>query len=178
MAEKKKNEIQNVAEQVVKKRRERPDRQLQVDDGDNSKIMNHNMELFLLPDVDLKNPEEVQNRVVDYFKICAKNDMKPSVAGLSLAFNVSRTTLWNWVNQKNNAVADINPLKRAYNLLAAEMEDMMQNGKINPVAGIFLMKNNHGYADKTEVVVEPKNPLGEITERAALEQRYIEDATE
>lgn len=178
MAEKKKNELQNVAEQVVKKKRERKDQQLQVEDGDNAKIMNHNMELFLLPDVDIKNEEQVNNRIIDYFKICAKNDMKPSVAGLALAFNVSRSTLWNWVTQKNKAFPYVDTLKKAYNLLAAEMEDMMQNGKINPVAGIFLMKNNHGYADKTEVVVEPRNPLGDLTEQAALEQRYIEDATE
>ena len=31
----------------------------------------------------------------------------------------------------------------------------MQNGKINPVSGIFLGKNNFGYQDKTEYVVTP-----------------------
>jgi hypothetical protein len=29
----------------------------------------------------------------------------------------------------------------------------MQSGKINPVAGIFLGKNNHGMQDKVEHVV-------------------------
>ena len=37
----------------------------------------------------------------------------------------------------------------------------MQNGKINPVAGIFLMKNNMNYTDQQEVVLKPDNPLGE-----------------
>lgn len=52
------------------------------------------------------------------------------------------------------------------------IEEYMQNGKINPVSGIFLMKNNFGYADKTEVVVTPNNPLGEAGDRAEIEARY------
>ena len=54
----------------------------------------------------------------------------------------------------------------------------MMNGKVNPVSGIFLMKNHFGYADKQEVVVSPKNGLGEIENQKQLEQRYIEDIVE
>ena len=32
----------------------------------------------------------------------------------------------------------------------------MSSGKINPVTGIFLAKNNFGYQDKQEYVLEPK----------------------
>ena len=32
------------------------------------------------------------------------------------------------------------------------MEDYLLNGQINPVAGIFLMKNNFNYKDQTEVL--------------------------
>ena len=178
MAEKKKNEMQNVAEQVVKKR-ERKDKQLQVQEGDNTHYLNHNMKLFMLPELDTLTEENVQGRIVEYFNICAEDDMKPSVSGLALAFNITRQQLWNWVNGKvDKAAPYVDILKKAYKLLEAEMNDYMQNGKINPVAGIFLMKNHYGYADKTEVVVEPRNPLGDLTEQAALEQRYIEDATE
>ena len=50
----------------------------------------------------------------------------------------------------------------------------MQNGKINPVSGIFLMKNNFGYKDQSEVVLTPNNPLGEATDRSTLEQKYLD----
>ena len=40
-------------------------------------------------------------------------------------------------------------------MLEALWEDYMQNGKINPVSGIFLGKNNFGYLDKQEYVVTP-----------------------
>lgn len=55
------------------------------------------------------------------------------------------------------------------------MENYMQNGKINPVAGIFLMKNNMGYQDKQEVVVTPNQQLGEQIPAEALEKKYLED---
>ena len=56
-------------------------------------------------------------------------------------------------------------------------ENYMQNGKINPVAGIFLGKNNYGYQDKTEYVVTPNQQRDsdyseqEIRERLGLPQR-------
>ena len=59
-------------------------------------------------------------------------------------------------------------------LLDLQMVDYMQNGKINPVSGIFLMKNNFGYADKQEVVVTPQNPLGEVGDIKQIEDRYRE----
>lgn len=51
----------------------------------------------------------------------------------------------------------------------------MQNGKINPVSGIFLMKNNMGYQDKQEFVLTPNNQLGEATSPEELQQKYLED---
>lgn len=52
-------------------------------------------------------------------------------------------------------------------------EDYMQNGKINPVSGIFLGKNHFGYTDKQEIVVEPKNPLGEAESPEELKRKYL-----
>jgi hypothetical protein len=50
----------------------------------------------------------------------------------------------------------------------------MQNGKINPVSGIFLGKNNFGYSDKQEYVLTPNT--GEIEQRnvAEIEAKYAE----
>jgi hypothetical protein len=58
--------------------------------------------------------------------------------------------------------------------LEALWEDYMQNGKINPVSGIFLGKNNFGYSDKQEYVLTPNT--GEIEQRnvAEIEAKYAE----
>ena len=49
----------------------------------------------------------------------------------------------------------------------------MQNGKVNPVSGIFLGKNNFGYKDQQEYVVTP-NQMGEHESPAAIEAKYDE----
>lgn len=56
------------------------------------------------------------------------------------------------------------------------MEEYMVNGKINPVTGIFLMKNNNGYSDQQEVVLTPNNPLGDSTPPEDLQEKYLEAA--
>ena len=52
----------------------------------------------------------------------------------------------------------------------------MQDGKVNPVTGIFWQKNYDGMKDQTEMVLTPNNPLGEQKDMKALEQKYLESA--
>lgn len=70
----------------------------------------------------------------------------------------------------------VDTIKKAYQILNMQMENYMQNGKINPVAGIFLMKNNMGYQDKSEMVLTPNNPLGDQANPEELQQKYLEAA--
>lgn len=51
----------------------------------------------------------------------------------------------------------------------------MLNGKINPVAGIFLGKNNFGYTDKQELEVKPVNPMAEgLSTPEEIERKYAQ----
>ncbi len=177
--------LTEVGEQVGKQvtKRKRPDlteaQTVHTEPGDNRKYILHSLRLADLPKVNLTDAKEVAQRVVDYFTICADDDMKPSVAGLALAMDIDRRYLWEireGRKGKNPEVADT--LKKAMKLLDLQMVDYMQNGKINPVSGIFLMKNNFGYADKQEVIVTPNNPLGDTKDTKELEERYIESVVE
>ena len=158
----------------------RPDRTAQLEPGENAKYVKHSLAMMDWKQPDMSRIEEVNQRILDYFQLCADNDMKPSFAGMALAFGVDRRTMWKWVN----GAGDIKPLppeirdtlKKGQQLLNAQMEDYMQNGKINPVSGIFLMKNNMGYTDQQEVVLRPDSPLGEKADPEALKRKYLEDA--
>lgn len=174
-------DMTEVGKQVVK--RKRPDlsekQSVQTEPGDNRKYILHSFRLAELPKVNLTVVEEVAQRVKDYFTICAEDDMKPSVIGLAVALDIDRTYLWEiraGRKGKNPEVA--NTLKKAVQLLDLQMVDYMQNGKINPVSGIFLMKNNFGYADKQEVVLTPNNPLGDTKDTKALEEKYIDSVVD
>lgn len=181
-------EMKNVGEQVVKRGRgrpvgtggnTRPDSTAQPDPGDNTKYIGFALILHNLPPVDMANNEQVAQRVNDYFQLCADHDMKPGMAGLALAFGIDRRRLWEYANRdraENKEVRDT--LKKASEILDLMMESYMQNGKINPVSGIFLMKNNLGYTDKQEVIVTPQSPLGETKDTAALEEKYKDSVVE
>lgn len=158
----------------------RPDRQIQVEPGDNTKYLNHSLTMMKWKQPDMNDLDAVNQRVFDYFQLCSVNDMKPTFAGMALAFGIDRRTLWKWCNDVeggrhlSGAVRDA--LKKGYQILNAQMEDYMSNGKLNPVAGIFLMKNNMNYRDETEVVLKPDSQLGEQASPDDLQKKYIEDA--
>lgn len=152
--------------------------------GDITKYLNLNTEIFNLPDIDLRNLDDVSNRLNEYFNIYAKYDTKPTVAGMAIALGMSRQTLYSIVNgidgggsgYKNNlprAVSDT--IKKAYVLLENLHENYMMDGKVNPVTGIFMAKNHYGYVDKTEHTVTPVQKTEEDYSADEIRQRYIED---
>ena len=156
-------------EQAVKKRGRpkgsknsvvRRDHAINTEEGENRKFLTHDMRLVRLPYVDLEDNTAVKERVNLYFDICADDDVKPSIASLALAFNTSRFTLYDWISGRNESIKNqqsVLTIKNAYNIINSYYEHMMNMGKINPVAGIFLMKNNMGYKDTTEHVITPNN---------------------
>lgn len=124
--------------------------------NENTKTINQfNMELFNLPPIDKYNEEQFLQRVNAYFSIVQKYNMKPTLTGLGLAFKTTRQTIYKWCNGIDCPFLTVNErslLKSVYSLINSSMEDYLLNGQINPVAGIFLMKNNFNYKDQTEVV--------------------------
>lgn len=161
---------------------ERPDRKeamsIQTEPGDNRKYLEHSLKMWDWQKPDMTDPEAVFGRIKEYFQICAEDDMKPSVAGLALAFEVHRKTLWAWANGIDSdylPAASRDLIKKAYQFLNAQMEDYAQNGKVNPVTAIFLMKNHFGYADKQELVLTPNQQLGDQVSPEDLQRKYLTD---
>ena len=154
-----------------------------LDAGDNAKFLSVNMELFNMPNIDMRNAAEVQQRLSDYFALYANADMKPTVAGMAMALNgMSRQTLWaithnapvggnGYETSLPPSVADL--IKKAYFLLENLWESYMNSGKVNPVAGIFLGKNNYGYRDKTEHVITPNQRDDSDYSVEEIRRRYI-----
>lgn len=155
-------------------RKRRSDRELMIQEGDNTKITLHNIELMNAPKINAANRSEVEERIQWYFLKCIEDDMKPSVAGLCLALGISRQAWQTWGTGEHRDYVDL--VARTRQVMTAIMEDYMQNGKINPVTGIFLMKNNLGYTDKSEMVITPHNPLGESMDTEAIAQKYLDNA--
>ena len=188
MATKKNND--DVVEQIVKKPRggkSSPvigDNGLMVEKGDNAKYLALGMELFKLPPIDLKDPEQVNNRLMEFFQIHANADMKPTVSGMGMALGLDRRRLWEIKTGNFNGNGKYSNLptmtqdsiKKAYEYMEILWENYMQNGKINPVSGIFLGKNNFGYQDKTEHVLTPNTHNDSDYNADDIRARYLTDS--
>lgn len=156
----------------------------QLKDGDNAKLMEINLAIFNMERIDMYDPEEVAKRLGEYFELYGKYDFKPTVAGMALCLNgMSRNTLHAIVHNipvggngyksaLPTVVADV--IKNAYFLLENMWETYMNSGKINPVSGIFLGKNNYGYKDKTEHVVTPEKNTEDFSVEE-IKSRYADD---
>ena len=175
--------LTEIGEKVVKQKRPKRSEQMQVqtEPGDNAKYLMVSMKLMELPDIDLKDVEQVRKRLSEYFQIHADNDLKPTVAGMGLALNgMDRRRLWE-IRTGNDKAYDLptavsDTIKKAYKLMENLWENYMQNGKINPVSGIFLGKNNFGYQDKTEYVVTPNMQNDSDYDADDIRKRYLTDS--
>lgn len=142
--------------------------------GDNSKAISDMLYIYQMPPIDVNSDEEVLNRIQEYFSYCIGKDIRLGVEGLAMALGVNRCTLWDWETGRSRANlgssrSDI--IKKAKNFLSSYLENLGQNGKINPITFIFLMKNHNGYTDKQEITVSNGNLLGD-----ALTQEEIDES--
>ena len=152
--------------------------------GDNAKYLAVGLKLFNLPPVDLKKPETVEKRLNEFFAIHAEADMKPTVSGMAMSLGMDRRRLWEIRSgaklgghtELDLPTLTVDFIKRAYNYMEILWENYMQNGKINPVSGIFLGKNNFGYQDKTEYVLTPNSQSDSDYSAEDIRKRYLPDS--
>lgn len=125
-----------------------------------------------MPPIDCKDPQAVQARIDHYFEFCDRHELRPGVEGLALAVGVRRETIWKWSHEPGPRG---DAARHAYALLAALMEEWTLSGRLNPVSGIFLMKNNFGYHDSQQLELSRADMQQMPTETAAqIAERYRE----
>ena len=137
-------------------------------------------------DMILNDVNAVTQRLGEYFALYEKADLKPTVAGMAIALNgMSRQTLTAIAHDRPTGSAGYktalprevaDSIKKAYKMLENMWETYMNSGKINPVSGIFLGKNNYGYQDKTEYVLTPNQQNDSDYDAEDIRQRYLIDS--
>lgn len=153
----------------------RPDRSVQTEAGDNSRFLRHALTTLGLPPIDISDPKQVEDRINWYFVHCVENDMKPAVIGMCNALGISKDTLLSWRIGEYRAGTHQAIVVKAHRVLEELWECYMENGKINPVSGIFLAKNLFGgYSDKQELVLTPNQSQLSSADVETIEAKYAE----
>lgn len=133
----------------------------------------------IIPTEPLDNNDvaEMERRFERYLKLCAEWDMKIGNQAAYAAIGIDKGTAWEWENRNLGNPARTDFIKKVRQFCAMYREGLMEDGKVNPVTGIFWQKNYDGMKDQQEVVLTPNtSPLGEQKDAEALKQKYL-DAT-
>ena len=127
------------------------------------------------------NYDECLCDVEDYFKLCDKYNIIPTIASMSLYLGVNKETIYQYAN--NPKVYECsNILKTAIQTCQAYHENAFISGEIPPVAFIFYAKNYYGMKDQTDVRFnqdnQESNLLNSNTMKTIKEQIELEKQTQ
>lgn len=116
--------------------------------------------------IDGLNVQELKVKIDGWIAECKKTDTPMTKSGLCLCLDISKDTLNAYLHSagadttvysKSEIDGELHPvsvadlLKRAVLAIENSLERRMISGKGNVAGIIFDLKNNHGYADKSEV---------------------------
>ena len=107
------------------------------------------------------DPEELQEKIDEFFEECKTENIIPTVTGLAVALDTNRQILLDYQNFCNNTdrlksldesvkVQISDTIKRAKARIEAGYEQQLLQAK-NPAGAIFTLKNNYAWRDKQEI---------------------------
>ena len=150
------------------------DQNAEMPEGYNTQMIMFMREVMPEEPIDINDVEEMNRRFTRYLDICAKYDKKIGNLAAYAAIGITKEQAKDFeVNSKSNP-ARAYFIKKVRQFCSMYREGLMQDGKVNPVTGIFWQKNYDGLKDQQEVVVTPNNPLGEMGDTERIKQKYLD----
>ena len=150
--------------------------------GENSRLIRLVLHSESLPKIDVSDPKQVEERVMQYFDFCQQHNLFPGIAGLSNWLGVHRDTLNSWKRGEFRKDTHQKIIQRAYDLIEVVLTDMLMDDRIPSPTGIFLLKSMFGYRDRFDIGLEAaakqsRDPLADLrTTDAELARKYLIDA--
>lgn len=135
----------------------------------------------------IDNVIKLQDKIDSWLEACARDGVPPTRSGLCLMLGITKDTLARYMAESDapGTVYGADPitgemrpvtvgdaLKRAMLAVEHELELRMLTGKGNVAGVIFDLKNNCGYADKSETV--STQTVTKITDDAEIDARIKE----
>lgn len=167
-----KQEIQEVAEQVSKRKRGNqkgnstnspmiPTGNISISNDENAAMCEYALNIFHAPAVNLDDPEAVSCAIDGYFRDCINRGLRPGNLGLYASLGLSKQDVSNAIRGYSKKLSPpvIDLLKKAKVALSTYREMLGSTGKINPVTLIFWQKNYDGLEDKQTMEIAPRKDL-------------------
>lgn len=120
-----------------------------------------------------ETPEQMQEIIEDYFRECEETGEVPTITGLAFKLDMSRKSLLDYENpDSRGCLKNVDPemrdrfshtIKRAKAFIHSRYEQALFH-KNSVTGAIFTLKNNCGWVDRVEQVVESKEIVVDIEE--------------
>lgn len=128
-----------------------------------------------LPPINIKNPDEVRQRIEQYFDFCEINNKPPNMIGLGNWLGVTTGTLAKWKNGDWSADHAVGPIiQRAMAVVEESLVSQVQDNPKAMVGGIFLLKSMFHYREQQDIVISAGDQKRELT-ADDIAQRYLMD---
>lgn len=143
--------------------------------GYNSKRITFMRMIISEEPLDPHDVEEMERRFSRYLDLCTEYDMKVGNLAAYAAIGISKKQALDWERKVN-----VNPersrfIQKVRQICGMYREGLMEDGKVNPVTGIFWQKNYDGLRDQQEMLVTTSNPLGDQKDTEAIKQKYLDN---
>ena len=141
----------------------------------NSLVIKHSLECFEISrDADINRPETLAECFRKYLIICEKNGMKIGTIGACTAMGISYKVLESWRlgykranNPEYKSLADM-----VCGICSMSREQLISDGKLHPVIGIFWQRNFDGLRNDTEQLQQTETADNENMTAEEYRQKY------
>lgn len=123
--------------------------------------------------VNKKDVNDMRFRFYQYISLCEACNMKIGNLNAYSAIGIVQPVAWNWKNggfgstpERKELIEEIDSICSGYR------EQLIADGQVNPVTGIFWQKNYDGLRDVQSHEVAPMDPLGEKRSAKEIAEQY------
>ena len=134
----------------------------------NERHINHTESLAMMPRLEVWDVESIGRRTMEYLNKCKEDGVRVNLSAYALSLGTTPDGLNELVSDKRLTDETRAALLKGISMVEAIMIEMMMEQRINPVTGIFLLKNHFGYKDQSEISFK-----GHIeTDKKTLQAKY------
>ena len=128
----------------------------------------------------VKDDEELQARLDDYFNRCARSGQIPTVEEMIMCTGYTYGYMWDIMTGRKRGFSEKTSeiLKKAKDYLKLFDAKLVVSGKLNFLAYCFRAKNYYGMSDKTEYIITPNTGNDSDMNAEEIAKRYLIEGSE
>ena len=121
-----------------------------------------------------KTPQEMEDRITEYFSLCQQAQLNPTVEGLALAVNYDRRSLFE-ISKGTFNLPFMDIIKNAKDFIAGYDAILAASNKMNSAVYCFRSKNFYGMRDTVQVEAI-SNQSGDIPNQSGVDLEELPEA--